>query len=128
MAVADHELDAAQTPPRQRAQEGRPERLGLGRTDLEAEHLATPVGVDANSDYYGNGHDPPGLAHFHVVRVDPQIRPRALDRPIEERLHTLVDLCTEPVCGGGRAEGWRVSTIVLRRRLMVCNNDEGTDP
>ena len=55
VAVADHELDAAQTPPRQRAQEGRPERLGLGRPDLEAEHLATPVGVDANSDYHGNG-------------------------------------------------------------------------
>src|SRR5262245_29876812 len=43
VAVADHELDAAQTPPRQRAQEGRPERLGLGWPDLEAEHLATPV-------------------------------------------------------------------------------------
>jgi len=96
VAVADHELDAAQTPPRQRAQEGRPERLGLGWPDLEAEHLATPVGVDANSDYHGNGHDPPGLTHLHVGRVDPQIRPRALDRPIEERLHTLVDLGTEP--------------------------------
>src|SRR5262245_39018653 len=52
--------------------------------------------TDANSDYHGNGHDPPDLAHLHVGRIDPQIRPPALDRPIEERLHTLVDLGTQP--------------------------------
>ena len=38
----------------------------------------------------------PALAHLHVGRVDPQIRPAAFDRPVEERLHPLVDLGAQP--------------------------------
>jgi hypothetical protein len=34
MRVGDDELDAAQAPPGELAQEGRPERLGFGRTDM----------------------------------------------------------------------------------------------
>ena len=33
---------------------------------------------------------------LHVGRVDPQIRPVALDRPVEEGLHALVDLLAQP--------------------------------
>jgi hypothetical protein len=32
-----------------------------------AEHLAPPVAVEADSDYHGNRHDPPALAHLHKV-------------------------------------------------------------
>ena len=39
--------------------------------------------------------DPAVLAHLHVGRVDPQVGPVALDRPVEEGLHPLVDLSAE---------------------------------
>ena len=43
MGVGDYQLHAAQAPPRQLAQERGPERLRLGRPDVEAEHLAPAV-------------------------------------------------------------------------------------
>src|SRR5262245_46464751 len=36
-----------------------------------SQHLGPAVGRDCDSDYHGNGHDRPGLAHLHVGRVDP---------------------------------------------------------
>jgi hypothetical protein len=47
MRVGDDELDAAQAPTGELAQEGGPERLGLGGADIHTEHLAPPIGVDA---------------------------------------------------------------------------------
>ncbi len=41
MRIGNDELDAAQASPRQLAQELRPDRLGLGRADLHAQHLAS---------------------------------------------------------------------------------------
>ena len=38
----------------------------------------------------------PLLAHLHVGRVDPDVGPVALDRPVEEGLHPLVDLLAQP--------------------------------
>src|SRR3954467_4588798 len=35
-------------------------------------------------------------AGFDVGGIEPQIRPIALDRPVQESLHPLVDLATEP--------------------------------
>src|SRR3954454_12616686 len=40
--------------------------------------------------------DAAGLADLHIGRVDPQIRPVALDRSIEEGLHLAVDLLAQP--------------------------------
>lgn len=45
MRIGDDELDAAQAPPRQLAQEFRPDRLSVGGPDLRAQHLAAAVGV-----------------------------------------------------------------------------------
>ena len=52
---------------------------GSAADGRHAENLTTPVAVDADSDYHGNGGDPPAL-------VDPQVGPAAFDRPLEERL------------------------------------------
>ncbi len=43
MRIGNDELDAAQASPRQLAQELRPDRLGLGRADFHAEHLAPAI-------------------------------------------------------------------------------------
>ena len=90
------QLDAAQAAPGELAQEGRPEGLGLGRPDVHAEHLAPAVAVDADGDDHRDGDDAAGLADLHVGRVDPEIGPVALDRPVEEGLHPLVDLLAQP--------------------------------
>jgi hypothetical protein len=45
--------------------------------------------------HYGFGDDPPGLPRPHVRGIDPQVRPVALDRQIQERAHPLVDLTRE---------------------------------
>ena len=96
VGVGDDQLDAAQAAPGELAQEVGPEGLGLGGADLHAEHLAPAVGVDADGDDDGDRDDAAGLADLHVGGVDPQIRPVALDRPVEEGLHPLVDLLAQP--------------------------------
>src|SRR6202035_4436613 len=47
MSIGDNELDAAQAAAGELAQERSPERLGLGGTDVHAEHLAPAVAVNA---------------------------------------------------------------------------------
>src|ERR1700760_1625089 len=114
--VRDHELDAAQTPAGELAQERGPERFGLGRADVHAEHLAPAVAVDADRDDHRNRDDAPILAHLHVSGVDPQIRPVAFDRTGEEGLHLVVDLCAEPayLALGDAAHPHRLHQIVDR--------------
>lgn len=87
MGVGDHELDAAQAPAGELAQEPGPEGLRLGRADIHAEHLPPAVGIDAHRDDHGDRDDTPVLPDLHVGGVDPQVRPVALDRPVEEGLH-----------------------------------------
>src|SRR5450755_2612018 len=92
VAVADHQLDATQAAPVQAAQELGPEGLGFRVPDLQAEHLALALGVDPHRHYHGHAHDASGLPGLHVGRVDPQVRPVALDLAVEERADPLVEL------------------------------------
>ena len=94
--IGDEELDAAQPPARQLAQELRPDRLGLRGADLHAQHLAPSVAVDADGDDDGDRHDAPPATDLQVGGVDPQIRPVAFDRPLQEGLHLAVDLLAQP--------------------------------
>jgi hypothetical protein len=55
----------------------RPRRLGLRVPDLQTEHLALAVGVDADRHYHGHADDATGLPRLHVGGVDPQVRPVA---------------------------------------------------
>lgn len=50
VGVGHDQLDAAQAAAGELAQERRPERLGLGRADANAEDLASAVAIDANRD------------------------------------------------------------------------------
>jgi hypothetical protein len=48
------------------------------------------VAVDADRDDHGDRHDATVLAHLHVGRVDPQIRPVSFYGAGEEGFHLLV--------------------------------------
>src|SRR5580700_6973357 len=85
MRVGNHELHAAKSPTRQAPKELRPKRFGFARADRHAEHFTYALGIHPDGDYYGNRDDSPAPPDFHVRRVDPEVRPVALDRPIEKR-------------------------------------------
>ena len=95
MGVRDDELDAAQAPAGELAQERRPKGLGLGGAGVEPQHLAPAVAVGAHRDDHSGRDDPAGLADLQVGRVDPQIGPRPLNGPGQKGVHALVDLLTE---------------------------------
>jgi hypothetical protein len=73
-----------------------PERLRLGGADVHAQHFATAVRVDPDSDDHRDGDDAMVAADLHVGRVEPDIGPVALERPIEEGLDPFVDLLAQP--------------------------------
>ena len=89
--VRDREIGHTPTRPPQLAQEGRPERLGFRRSHVHAEHIAPTVTVDADSQDGGYQGAAAVLANLHGGRLDPTIRPPALDGPVEERADPLVD-------------------------------------
>lgn len=57
--------------------------------------LAPPVGVDRDSYYRGDRHDPAALAHLQVRRVEPDIRPGAGERPVQELADPLINVLAE---------------------------------
>ena len=78
--VRDHGLHAAEAVRSELAQEGGPERLGLGGTDVHTQHPAPAVGIDTDDDDHRDRDDAALGAHFHVGRVDPQVGPVAFER------------------------------------------------
>src|SRR5690554_4747662 len=95
MRVADDHLYTAQATPRQRAQELGPEGLGLGWHDSDAKDLTAPVRVYRDGYYNRHGHNPPALAQLYVGGVEPQERPVAFERAVQECLHPLVYFLAE---------------------------------
>ena len=116
VGIGHDQLDAAQAAAGELAQERRPEGLGLGGANIHAEDLATAVTVDADRDDHRDRDDAAILAHLHIGGIDPQIRPVALDRTGEERLHLVVDLATRPadLALGGAGHTHRLHQIVHR--------------
>ncbi|MNL24735.1 hypothetical protein D3C87_1461830 [compost metagenome] len=96
MRIGDGELDAAQSPPGQLSKKLGPDRLGFGRADFHAEHLASAVGVDADGDDDGDRDDATAAPDLEVGGIDPEVGPFAFDGPVEEGLHLLVDLLAQP--------------------------------
>ena len=96
MGVGDHELDAAQPAKGQLSQEAGPECFGFRSANVHAQHLAPPVCVHAHRDDHGDRCDAMILPHLHIGGVDPDIGPFALDGPLQEGVHPLVDLLAEP--------------------------------
>src|SRR4029078_28842 len=91
MRIRDDELDTTQTAPGEFAQECGPECLRLRWTDIHAQDLATPIAVDSDCDDHCHRDEAPALAHLHIGRVDPQIRPVALGRAAPEGLALICE-------------------------------------
>ena len=84
VGVRDNQLHAAQAAPSKLAQEFGPERLGLRRADVHAQHLAPPIGVDPDGDDHRDRNDAMVAANFHVGRVEPDVGPVVFERAVEE--------------------------------------------
>ena len=93
-------LIASCTPTRPRATSDReelaPERLGLRLADVEADDLAPAGLVDGVRDHDALARDAAAVADLLDLGVDEQIRVAALQRPLAERLHLLVEQPGDP--------------------------------
>ena len=78
------------------AQELGPERLGFRVAERRAQPLPPAVRVDGERDDDRDRHHAAVTARFDVRRVEPQVRPFALDGPVQKRADTLIDLTAEP--------------------------------
>src|SRR5690606_6439575 len=68
---------------------------GLARTDMQADDLTPSLGVNGDSDYRRDADDPAAFADLEIGGIDPEIGPVAGERPLEEGMHTLVDVLAE---------------------------------
>ena len=96
MRVADGQLHADQAARDELAQELAPERLGLGLADVQADDLPPPRLVHGMGDHDALARDAAAVADLLDLRVDEQIRVAALQRPLPERLHLLVEQTRDP--------------------------------
>src|SRR5436305_13026946 len=95
MRIRDDQLHPAQTALGQALEEARPEGLGLGRADMQADDLAPALAIDRNRDYRRDRDNATAFALLQVGRVQPEIRPIAGERAIKEGVHPLVDLLAQ---------------------------------
>jgi hypothetical protein len=96
MCVADRELDADQPARDEATEELAPEGLGLRGADVEADDLAPAGLVDGVGDHDALACHAPAVADLLDLGVDEQIRIAALQRPLAERLHLLVQQPRDP--------------------------------
>ena len=91
---------ASSTPTSPRATSDReelaPERLGLRLADVQADDLAAAGLVDGVRDDDALARDTAAVADLLDLRVDEQIRIPALQRPLTERLHLLIEQPGDP--------------------------------
>lgn len=95
MRIGDHQLHPAQAAAKHALEESRPERLGFRRADVESDDLPLALGVRGHGDYRRDGDDPSALALLEVGRVEPEIRPFAGKRAVEEGIHAVVDVLAQ---------------------------------
>ena len=95
MGIGNDQLDTVQAAPRQAFEKAQPKGFGLRRADVQANNLAPTVGVGGDSDYCRDRHDAAALALLQVGGVEPEIRPLAGKRSVEQGVHALVDLFAE---------------------------------
>ena len=72
------------------------ERVRLGGAEAEADDLAPAViGGNRHNDYCRDRHDTAAVTDLEVGGVEPQIRPLALDRPLQEGVDPLVNILAQ---------------------------------
>jgi hypothetical protein len=96
VGVGDHQLHPGQAAADQAAQELPPERLGLGCAHIQADDLPLPAGVHPVGDHQGMVLHPAAGADLLNLGVQPQVRVGALQGPLPERRHLLVQAAAQP--------------------------------
>ena len=114
VGIRDDELHAREPALDQIAQEVGPEDLRLRRADVQADDLAPALGGDGHGDYRGDRDDAAALAHLEVGGIEPEIRPLARKRALQERVHPLIDVLAQLGHRGLRdaAQAHRLDEIV----------------
>jgi hypothetical protein len=108
---------------RQRPQEVGPDRLRFRCADLQAQHLAPAVGIDADRDDHGDRDDAPTTAHLQIRRVDPQVvragtftpRSAATTRPVQLTFRAF-------------AEIYRTRHVIPKRLALAADYDWSIRP
>ena len=90
--VGNHQFHALEPSLFQGTQKIEPEHRRFRRAEAQTQNLALAFGINGRSDYGSDRNDAAVLAHFQIGGVEPQIGPIALDPPIEEGVHPLVDV------------------------------------
>jgi hypothetical protein len=106
-----------------------PEGLGLRRADRQAQHLAPAIVIDPDRDDHRDRDDATVAARLHIGRVQPDIRPLALERPIEEGRDLAIDLAAQPAdprLRGGRL--WLLEMPVMPIALTSSSTERVETP
>lgn len=90
--VRDHQLHALPPAADEIAEEGRPERLGFARTNVQPDDLAIVLGGYGDRYYRRDADDAAALADLEVGGVEPKVRPLADEGSLQERVHAFVDV------------------------------------
>jgi hypothetical protein len=94
--VGDNELHAGEAARHQRAKERAPERLRLCLADVECDHLAVARLVHPIGEHETLAHDPAAVSNLLHLRIKPQVRVAALQRPLTEGVDLLVEPGADP--------------------------------
>src|SRR5262245_32898834 len=94
--IGDDQLHPAQAALDQAAQEAAPEWLRFALADIEADHLPVAGLVHRIREHERLGHDPAAVSDFLDLGVQPEVGVAALERPVAERLHLLVQTGADP--------------------------------
>ena len=95
-AVADDQLHPGQPALDQVAQERAPERLRLRFADVEADHLSVAGLVHGVGEHQCLPDDLVAVADLLHLRVEPQVRIRAFERPVAKGVDLLVETGAGP--------------------------------
>jgi hypothetical protein len=95
--VGDHESNAVKVPVDQRAEELGPERLVLGVTNINTQHLTVPVSTKSGGDHNSFGDDLAALADMDVGGVQPEVDERLMAQiTVPEHCNVSVDVFADP--------------------------------
>ena len=103
------------------AQKFDPEGFGLAMADGHPQYLAPSIGVDAHRDDHCDRDDVMAAAGFDVGGIEPDIRPVALGRPLEERLDPLVDLVNRLEAEARAGRQGRLADFAMRLDFLVLD-------
>ena len=93
--IGDRQPHAGQPATLQAAEELDPEAARLDLADVEADHLPDAGLVHRVGDHQRLGHDAAPVTNLDVLRVEPEVRVGALQRPLAERGDPLVQTTTD---------------------------------